>query len=160
VVAQTAGVHPATVKLDARLVRRVTTPEGAVAAAAVVELAKSLGAVPVAVGVETEAEAAALRRLGCVAGQGHLWSPALGVTGLAARLAECRAGATGRVLPEASPEPGLTAEHGLTRLLQLHLGGASPATIAAALNREGYRSPTGVRWQPKAVEQALAVAAA
>jgi hypothetical protein len=47
-------------------------------------------------------------------------------------------------------------EHGLVRLWELHGDGASLATIAAALNREGFRAPSGHRWHGKAVARVLA----
>jgi hypothetical protein len=48
------------------------------------------------------------------------------------------------------------AEHGLLRLWELHGEGASTATIAAALNREGFRAPSGHRWHGKAIARVLA----
>jgi hypothetical protein len=39
----------------------------------------------------------------------------------------------------------VTDENGLHRLLRLHHDGASVATIAAALNAEGYRTPRALR---------------
>lgn len=50
----------------------------------------------------------------------------------------------------------VTAEHGLHRILALHEQGASPATIAAALNSQGYRTPAGTRWHVKTVARVVA----
>lgn len=49
----------------------------------------------------------------------------------------------------------VTADHGLRELLRLHHSGASPATIAAALNGEGYRTPRGLRWHRVTVARAV-----
>lgn len=46
-------------------------------------------------------------------------------------------------------------EHGLERLWELHGEGASLASIAAALNSAGYRTPTGQRWHRKSVGRVL-----
>jgi hypothetical protein len=53
---------------------------------------------------------------------------------------------------------GLSAVHGFTRMLALHRDGASPTTIAAALNVEDFRTPRGNRWHRSTVTRALAVA--
>jgi hypothetical protein len=55
--------------------------------------------------------------------------------------------------------PAVTGEHGLDRLLALHHSGASLATIAAALNAEGFRTPSGTRWHRSSVARAVADAA-
>ena len=47
-------------------------------------------------------------------------------------------------------------EHGLVRLWELHGDGASLATIAAALNREGFHAPSGHRWHGKTIARVLA----
>ena len=41
------------------------------------------------------------------------------------------------------------------RILQLHAGGASPHTIAAALNRSGLRTAAGVRWHATSVTDVI-----
>jgi hypothetical protein len=53
----------------------------------------------------------------------------------------------------------VTNQHGLHRITHLHGGGASLATIAAALNAEQYRSPTDQRWHPTSVARVIADAA-
>ena len=45
--------------------------------------------------------------------------------------------------PRTGDEP---ADHGVPELLRLHHAGASSASIAAALNGAGYRTPRGLRW--------------
>ena len=49
-------------------------------------------------------------------------------------------------------------EHGLLRMLELKREGKSPATIASALNAEGFRTPEGQRWHRNTVTKALAPA--
>jgi hypothetical protein len=43
-----------------------------------------------------------------------------------------------------------------TRILELQQAGASPLTIAAALNREGAEHPRNIRWHGSAVSRQLA----
>ena len=65
-------------KIDATFVHQMGT-DGADRAivASVVTLARETGKLAVAEGVETEAQLSALTELGCPAGQGWLWAPAL-----------------------------------------------------------------------------------
>lgn len=46
-------------------------------AASIISLATTVGVDVIAEGVETEAQAATLHRLGCKAAQGFLWTPAI-----------------------------------------------------------------------------------
>jgi EAL domain-containing protein (putative c-di-GMP-specific phosphodiesterase class I) len=65
-----------TVKLDQSFVRDLTTDSGAAAiSAAVIAMAHSLSLRVVAEGVETREQLAFLRKHGCEAMQGHLFSP-------------------------------------------------------------------------------------
>ncbi len=66
------------VKIDRSLVGELgSDAEGSQAVRAVVDLAHSLGLAVVAEGVETDAQLAELRALGCEAAQGYLFSPAV-----------------------------------------------------------------------------------
>ena len=91
-------------------------------------LGHAVGVRTVAEGIETAEQLAILHRMGCVAGQGYLWSPALPVDQLSALL---RATAEFLVVPAAPPERGrrrpaaVTNEHGLHRIVQLHRGGVA-----------------------------------
>jgi hypothetical protein len=114
--------------------------------------------------VETAQQAALLRRLGCAHAQGWFWGPA--VPADAVRLSRSWLREVDVATGTRSPVPGaqrpdlqVRAEHGLERLLALHREGASLATIAAALNREGFRTPTGTRWHRTSVARAVADAA-
>jgi EAL domain-containing protein (putative c-di-GMP-specific phosphodiesterase class I) len=67
-------IGPDIVKLDIALVRSVDSDPGRQALiASMVGFARQTGAVLVAEGVETEAEAATLRTLGVTLGQGYLF---------------------------------------------------------------------------------------
>ncbi len=102
-----------------------------------------------------------LRRLGCSAGQGWLWHAAVPMTDLSDALEAVRRTALPAAVP-AARQPVLRAEvevgreHGLERLRQLHAQGASLATVAAALNKEGYRNPHGQRWHARSVARVVA----
>lgn len=57
--------------------------------ASIITLAASVGATSVGDGVETSEQCTVLRSLGCLQGQGLLWSPAVPLDGLAAALTAC-----------------------------------------------------------------------
>jgi diguanylate cyclase (GGDEF)-like protein len=75
-----------TLKLDRSLVKDLPAERAVAVARAIVRMADSLGTAVVAEGVETQAQADALREMGCVYGQGWLWSTALEVPAFVARL--------------------------------------------------------------------------
>lgn len=130
--------------------------------ASIVDLARAVGVSVVAEGVETAEQAAALRRLGCGAGQGWLWSPAMPPEAVrtTARWPDGFPAAQGALPRPArrspSEQPAADASHGLERLLALHAAGASLATIAAALTQEGFRAPNGLRWHRTSVARVVA----
>ncbi|HVU73920.1 MAG TPA: bifunctional diguanylate cyclase/phosphodiesterase [Mycobacteriales bacterium] len=111
--------------------------------ASVVDLALRLGIACVAEGVESEQHASLLHGLGCRAGQGYLWSPAVPIEAV---------GSTSR------PSAAKPQTDGLTRaqILRMHGNGASLHTIAAALNARGSRTAHGRRWQAQAVARIIA----
>jgi EAL domain-containing protein (putative c-di-GMP-specific phosphodiesterase class I) len=64
------------IKVDRRFIAGLgSSPEDTAIVAALLRLAQNLGLIVVAEGVETDAQAAMLRDLGCPHGQGFLWSP-------------------------------------------------------------------------------------
>ncbi|MCW2743994.1 MAG: hypothetical protein JWM48_544 [Mycobacterium sp.] len=152
-------------KIDRSFVTGISDDRDALAiAASIADLARAIDVGTVAEGVETPEQAVLLRRLGVRAGQGWLWSRALP----AAEILRSRAWLepfpipdTDRVrVPGGSPAAQTVGPtHGLDRLLALHHQGASLATIAAALNRDGYRTPAGLRWHRTSVASAIADAA-
>ena len=77
------ALHVDMLKIDRSFVERVEGPGATrTVVEAAVGLARTLGLTSIAEGVEREAQAEALRRLGCDVGQGYLWSRPLPVSGL------------------------------------------------------------------------------
>ncbi|MCU1591124.1 MAG: diguanylate cyclase/phosphodiesterase with sensor(s) [Frankiales bacterium] len=151
-----------TLKVDREFVQHIATRADDLAIAiSVVDLGRAVGLRTVAEGVETPEQLAILHRMGCQAGQGYLWSPALPVGELATLLGAqdgfTVASATGafKRTGRSRPEP-VTNQHGLHRITRLHGEGASLATIAAALNAEQFQSPTDQRWHPASVARVIA----
>jgi diguanylate cyclase (GGDEF)-like protein/PAS domain S-box-containing protein len=146
-----------TVKIDRSFVENIgEDPDALAITAAIADLAATMRLSTVAEGVETAEQLALLVRLGCTAGQGHLWCPALPLRELEAVIAGLPGGrfevatASDTQPPRAAYEPpGI--QHGLHRIMRLHRDGASLRTIAAALDAEGYRNPRGNRWHRAAV---------
>jgi diguanylate cyclase (GGDEF)-like protein/PAS domain S-box-containing protein len=151
-------------KIDRSFVCAITEDRDALAiVASIIDLARAVGVHVVAEGVETAQQAALLRRLGCAQAQGWLWSPAVPadevrLSGAWLREVDVAAQTRSRV-PGPRPDLSVRSEHGLERLLALHQEGASLATVAAALNREGFRTPAGMRWHRTSVARAVADAA-
>lgn len=150
-----------TVKIDRSFIEDITTdPDALAVTAAIVDLATTMRLTTVAEGVETPEQLALLHRLGCTAGQGHLWCPALPLPELRNVIEGLPRGrfdvadAQGAVPPEARHED-VTVQHGLYRLIRLHRDGASLSTIAAALNAEGFRTLRGNRWHRATVAAAI-----
>jgi EAL domain-containing protein (putative c-di-GMP-specific phosphodiesterase class I) len=129
--------------------------------AAAVSLAHQIGIEATAVGVETRAQLAHLRRLGCHRGQGYLWSAPLSVEDMRqlhrdpSLLRRTGPGATmGRPVPIAAPAD--PEESPTAHIARLQQAGASPATIAAVLNNLGYVTPHGSRWHANSVARLIA----
>ena len=154
----------ATLKIDRSFVERMLDSHDDLAiVAAISDLARAVGVRTVAEGIESPDQAALLRRLGCHAGQGFVWSPAVPAGDVARLVAkqprgrfQVPGGPPTRADRRGDDElAGLSAVHGFTRLLALHRDGASPSTIAAALNHEDFRTPRGNRWHRLTVVKAL-----
>ena len=138
--------------------------------ASVVSLARALGKLVIAEGVETVAQLEALRALGVDQAQGFLWTRPLPRAELDVWLAERRRLHPGLDVPRpAAPQAATaTATTATTaavaaavgsdqaRILVLHRQGASLHTVAAALNAEGRRTSTGPRWTPTSVARVIA----
>jgi diguanylate cyclase (GGDEF)-like protein len=121
--------------------------------ASVVHMTATLGIDCIAEGVETEDQLEELRRLGCGAAQGFLWSRAVAVDDV-----PLEPGTT-RPRPR---EPRATAgvdESTQAWIMRLHRSGTSLSSIAAVLNQSGSRTPRGTRWHPRTVAQVVAKAA-
>ena len=134
-------------------------PDALVIVAWIIDLARALGVAVVAEGVETEEQAALLRGLGCRTAQGWLWGPAVPATALLGG----RESMTSPVQGQEDARPRTTVRgrrdvsdaHGVERLLELHRGGASIDTIAAALDAAGFRTPAGRRWRRASVARVI-----
>ena len=151
-----------TLKIDRTFIEHLTQQQDAMAiAASVVDLARGLRINTVAEGVETEEQARLLHRLGCPEAQGWLWSRALPLAELVATVQSLPSGVFRRAIdrPHRTPRPDkrgvVTADHGLHEIVRLHREGASPATIAAALNAEGYRTPEDQMWHRATVARVI-----
>ncbi|MDX6246022.1 MAG: hypothetical protein QOE76_3745 [Frankiales bacterium] len=127
--------------------------------ASLINLAGAVGLDVVAEGVETPGQSEILRRLGCTYMQGYLWSPAVPLPELAALL---KPGAMHLLVQEAGrrangkPRGSIATDHETNgRILALHRAGASPNSIAAALNADNRRTPQGARWQASSVSRAI-----
>jgi hypothetical protein len=113
--------------------------------------------------VETADQAATIRRLGAGFGQGYLWSPAVPLTELplllrAGRFAAIPREPSGRQPRPAAGETSMAEDSDRARIIALHRSGASPSTIAAALNADGRRTTKGGRWHRNSVAQVIAEA--
>ena len=129
--------------------------------ASVVSLAAAVGATSIAEGVETASQYTALRSGGCQLAQGFLWSTPVPNLELAAAVEACNLVPV--PIPEArkrqrTPLQALDAR-AEQRITTLHRAGASAHTIAAALNRETLRNPTGNRWHGQAIARYLTMRA-
>ncbi|TAL26098.1 MAG: EAL domain-containing protein, partial [Frankiales bacterium] len=153
-------------KIDRAFIEHIADdPDEFAVATAIVDLARATKLRTVAEGVETTEQLELLRRLGCAAGQGYLWSRALPLDELVKKLKQLPRGRFDvhprRDLAPSPPgrstaqEPEVSVGHGRHRLLQLHDEGASLNTIAAALNSEGYRTPHGQRWHRTTVARVI-----
>lgn len=144
------------IKIDRTFIAGMLTNDHDLAiVASLTNLAAAVGLDVVAEGVETAEQADVLRRLGCTYTQGYHWSPAVPIDELA-RLMPPAAQRHGR-LPAADPAQAYELACGnVGRIAALRRTGASPSSIAAALNDEGRRTSSGTRWNLTSVARVLA----
>jgi EAL domain-containing protein (putative c-di-GMP-specific phosphodiesterase class I) len=123
-----------------------------------INLAASLNVQIIAEGVETAEQVDSLRRLGCDHGQGYLWRPALPVGQFERAVEEIDREITPRAIPRrARTRAAAPADTAVAaRIVAMHRQGASPASIAAALNVEGVHAPNGKRWHRVTVAHVIA----
>jgi predicted signal transduction protein with EAL and GGDEF domain len=155
-----------TIKIDRSFIHDIiASADGRAIVAAIVDLARAVGARTVAEGVEDLTQLELLHQLGCTTGQGYLWSTALPraelVTLLRQQVDGFHAASAGTESDDGtraadSARRPRADEPWMSRMRHLHAEGASAATIAAALNTEGHRTPAGVRWQASTVKRAMA----
>jgi diguanylate cyclase (GGDEF)-like protein len=125
--------------------------------ASVISLARAVGAVCIAEGVETSAQHQALLALRCDQAQGYLFGRPVPAAELPAALAVCLPLLQAEPVPSAAARPAPKVDRSvLARIEELRADGASAHTIAAALNRERLPNPLGVRWHRTTVAQVVA----
>jgi EAL domain-containing protein (putative c-di-GMP-specific phosphodiesterase class I) len=133
-------------KIDAVFVANVeTSSEDAAIVGNVIQLAEAFDASVVAEGVEEEGQAKLLAQLGCQFGQGYLWSRAAPLDEVVELAPRALAGKGG----------GRPAKAIADRMLRMARQGASPASIAAALNQDGINTPVDKRWHNRSVSEVL-----
>ncbi|MCW2598918.1 MAG: domain S-box protein [Frankiales bacterium] len=143
-----------TIKIDRSFVAGLgLNEEDGVIVASTVSLAHRVGVTCVAEGVETVGQLELLRKMGCDYAQGYLFSRPMPGEALPDWLHEQSPPASRRAATPAVPA-GEVAE-----ILRMHEEGASPHTIAAALNVTGRRTPRGTRWHASSVAAVVAHAA-
>ena len=143
-----------TIKIDQSFVAGLGVHEddGAIVASTV-SLAHRIGVTCVAEGVETVAQLKLLRKMGCDYAQGYLFSRPMPGEALRQWLQEQHSKA-----PPTVATPPVSAADAV-EILRMHEEGASPHTIAAALNVSGKRTPLGTRWHAASVAAVVARAA-
>jgi predicted signal transduction protein with EAL and GGDEF domain len=140
-------------KIDATFVRDLTSEPAATAiVTSLAALAAGIGMDLVAEGVESRNQAERLRRLGCRQAQGFLWSAAVPGERLLDVIDRLRPRSLRqrRARSESVVEPGAAS-----RMRAMARRGASPHTIAAALNAEGLLTPRGTKWHRSSVRAHL-----
>jgi PAS domain S-box-containing protein len=145
----------AVVKVDRSFIQRLPGDLSAEAlVGAVASMCSRLGVSVVAEGIETPAQAAAARRLGCRTGQGFLLSrprPVPELDGASVPMPDDGVGA----LADESVGPVTTDPRVVSLARRMRQQGASVHSIAAALNRSGYLTATGSRWHARSVSRVL-----
>ena len=125
----------------------------------IIALARAVGAVCIAEGVETREQHAALLALGCDYAQGYLFGRPGPAAEVPQALEHCR---TVLALPVVRAPRRVRAARPvlqgplLQRIAELHGAGGSLHTIAAALNAEDRLHPSGRRWHSSSVAKVVA----
>jgi PAS domain S-box-containing protein len=139
------------VKIDQSFVARLPHDASAEALiAAITALCEQLAITVIAEGIETEQQARGVRDLGCRIGQGYLFARPQPIEVITPETLRHYDHAT-KVKRAAQPV-GVAAQR---RIVELHEQGASHTSIAAALNRSGYRAPGGTRWHARSVRNVV-----
>jgi EAL domain-containing protein (putative c-di-GMP-specific phosphodiesterase class I) len=139
-------------KIDRTFVSGVlTSDEDLAIVTSVAKLGRFLGIEVVAEGVETIEQARVVHAAGCTAGQGYLWGLPRPVTEIDPRaVTELPKGT-----PRAQDPASYPTSRASYRIRELATQGASLHTIAAALNKEGMRTPQLTRWTASRVAHVL-----
>ena len=126
-------------KIDRSFVSRLGDPRADALVRGLVAISDELGMRTVAEGVETEQQAQILERYGVQRAQGYLFSRPVGVEQFAAFWREAHGHDAAAV----------------KLIREMAAIGASPATIAAVLNRRGTPAPNGRSWRSASVSRVL-----
>jgi predicted signal transduction protein with EAL and GGDEF domain len=151
-----------TVKIDRAFVQHIVeNREDLAITVSIIDLARSAQLFTVAEAIETTDQLNLLRAMGCRAGQGYLWSPALPLEQLISLVNDqpnkrFRTWNGGGTTSRRPPNLEVTIGHGLKRLMDMHQQGASLDTIAAGLNKEGFKTPSDLRWHRSTVARVIA----
>jgi diguanylate cyclase (GGDEF)-like protein/PAS domain S-box-containing protein len=138
-----------------------TSADDSAIVATLISLATSLNLWVIAEGVETPRQLSVLSRLGCDYAQGYLWSKAVPSAEFLEVVAqhELQRDLSADPLPRrprarhADVQPDVHAQ-----IMAMHRQGASPSSIAAALNREPVPAPGGKRWHYASVAHVISAA--
>jgi diguanylate cyclase (GGDEF)-like protein/PAS domain S-box-containing protein len=124
--------------------------------ATLVSLGAGLELQVIAEGIETTDQVHSLRRRGCEYGQGFLWRPALSPEQFVEAIAEIERDVGPVSTPRTTRWRTPADPTAVARILSMHRQGASPATIASALNLEAVPAPNGKQWHRVSVAHVIA----
>ena len=143
-------------KIDRQFVAGLLTDtEDEAIVTSILSLASAVHVQAVAEGVENIDQHERLRLLGCQRTQGYLYGAAVPLDELAGLISIIESGGW-HVMHSARKRRPVIDAVARQRIGDLAATGASPSTIAAALNRQGLRTPQGVRWHSASVARVLA----
>jgi diguanylate cyclase (GGDEF)-like protein/PAS domain S-box-containing protein len=125
-----------------------TSADDSAIVATLMSLATTMDLWVIAEGVETPDQLQTLRRLGCEYGQGYLWSKAVPNAEFIEVVGRHELQRQVSAVPARRPRPGPgdVPPDVRAQIMSMHRQGASPSSIAAALNRESVSAPGGKRW--------------
>jgi len=118
-------------------------------------LARNVGLVAIAEGVETEAQAELLHSLGCPMGQGYLWASPQPQEDTHAIYRDGFVASPRRRPRRRKVRAQEWDQEVVRRVLAMAAEGASLHTIAAALNASGERTSAGSRWHSTSVAHVI-----
>ncbi|MCW2599206.1 MAG: hypothetical protein JWM02_1035 [Frankiales bacterium] len=140
------------IKIDMSFVRGLGTDvDDTTIVSSTIALAHRIGVRCVAEGVETVDQLALLQQMGCDFAQGYMFSRPI-------TLEQLHQWVPGH-LPTRPRRPRVPSSYQIApetgHILRLHAEGASPNTIAAALNQDGLRTVQGSRWTASTVGKVI-----
>jgi diguanylate cyclase (GGDEF)-like protein/PAS domain S-box-containing protein len=133
-----------------------TSSDDSAIVASIVSMSKALTISCVAEGVETVEQLATLRQFGCRHAQGYLFSRPVPASELLRTVSRIEQEAAHWERRKLSPRARPVAADTVRTVLTMHDAGASLHTIAAKLNADGERTPSGARWHARTVARVVA----